>query len=899
MFFSCDSTGEQRVVKCLTCLLPLGVARGDRLPNTDELEVCLGKYEEFLAREQQSASALCSPEYRTKPEDSCFEKYIKMSMNLLCIISDLITQHQAKRVEHPMFSIQAERGFSFLHQLVLSILLDHSWDHTWQPLIASCIPPLQKILCHPGMTHYLISSSSLWIKLLLSLAEYQKQTQQKSYEASPENIFEIAGTPPHKEEENKRNVEYGPIVESLISSYSIQDAFERLMEILQFPPPPANSHSLSLQIHQKINRRVGIFLSLQLLRAGGIKAAVMYLIESNSESQNLVVDICCRVICKRPSFIPEAEWMNNYATQLKPMIVSSSRDNSLFSKIIWAITARLIELYPNSSAQFILNPITRPLRVYRDQFEVTNELDTPSVSESDMEGCIAFLWKLVCLHNPSQAVYQALTPLIPPLFRLYCFIEKTVLFMKKHVSEILRAYFSISSESSAMFKALIVPSSNDFCSHLDLRVNFAAGENGGVILRPVSGEQRDTLREAECITKLLKSCKNEELEGNLFIELLNELQVVPEHDERYLTLFQWLVQMLDEFGENILKNTVQVCTFLKAILNNKDEKILAISLAIISALLSGTTKLKEEEIILIYELEPELERIEMNYPDLSELASELRTKILVNDKASWVVPDEVESRSESIESLQRILQELSDPLLPVRGHGLIALRRLVLARNKEADANLQKILSIFRNQLDDNDTYIYGGAINGLTALGDVYPKEIIPILAQQAADTSRSVEQRLKVNESLLKISQRCGETLPFHVDPLIHTFLLACRDNDRTIRASGLSNIAELCKMLRFGLHPYLEEIVECVFALSTTDREVEVKRGCIFVLYLLLEGLGVDSFEMIPDHLAQVQKMIIQAMRDNDAVTCYHGERAHSYFKQIITFTPEEQKSPFHIL
>ena len=60
--------------------------------------------------------------------------------------------------------------------------------------------------------------------------------------------------------------------------------------------------------------------------------------------------------------------------------------------------------------------------------------------------------------------------------------------------------------------------------------------------------------------------------------------------------------------------------------------------------------------------------------------------------------------------------------------------------------------------------YIYGGAINGLTALGDVYPKEIIPILAQQAADTSRSVEQRLKVNESLLKISQRCGETLPFH---------------------------------------------------------------------------------------------------------------------------------------
>lgn len=60
--------------------------------------------------------------------------------------------------------------------------------------------------------------------------------------------------------------------------------------------------------------------------------------------------------------------------------------------------------------------------------------------------------------------------------------------------------------------------------------------------------------------------------------------------------------------------------------------------------------------------------------------------------------------------------------------------------------------------------YIYYGAIGGLQALGDVYPKEIIPVLAKQASDTSRSVEQRLKVNEALLIISKRCGDTLSFH---------------------------------------------------------------------------------------------------------------------------------------
>ena len=119
-------------------------------------------------------------------------------------------------------------------------------------------------------------------------------------------------------------------------------------------------------------------------------------------------------------------------------------------------------------------------------------------------------------------------------------------------------------------------------------------------------------------------------------------------------------------------------------------------------------KLKQEEIILIYDLEPEIEVIEMNYPELAELASDLRTKILVNDKSAWVKSDDEDEIIENngIENLDTILKDLSDPLLPVRGHGLIALRRLVLARNPDADKNLQKILSIFRNQLDDNDTLV-------------------------------------------------------------------------------------------------------------------------------------------------------------------------------------------------
>lgn len=137
---------------------------------------------------------------------------------------------------------------------------------------------------------------------------------------------------------------------------------------------------------------------------------------------------------------------------------------------------------------------------------------------------------------------------------------------------------------------------------------------------------------------------------------------------------------------------------------------------------------------------------------------------MAHDKKAWVVVESDEPSNSSIEGLSEILKCLSDPLLPVRGHGLIALRRLVLSKHPDAQANFQRILTIFQTQLSDEDTYIYLSAIDGLTALGDVYPKEIIPILTSQFLQGHQTVEVRLKISESLLKIAQRCGETLPLH---------------------------------------------------------------------------------------------------------------------------------------
>lgn len=135
--------------------------------------------------------------------------------------------------------------------------------------------------------------------------------------------------------------------------------------------------------------------------------------------------------------------------------------------------------------------------------------------------------------------------------------------------------------------------------------------------------------------------------------------------------------------------------------------------------------------------------------------------------------------------------------------------------------------------------------------------------------------------------------------MEPLVHSFLNACKDSDCTIRASGLSNLAEICKILRYGLHPYLEEIISCVSSISRFDNDVQVKRGCIFLIYLLLEGLGVESFQIIPDHFGMVQDTISRYLTDNDAVVCFHAENAKKYLNEIITWQPEPIVSPLHII
>ncbi len=62
-------------------------------------------------------------------------------------------------------------------------------------------------------------------------------------------------------------------------------------------------------------------------------------------------------------------------------------------------------------------------------------------------------------------------------------------------------------------------------------------------------------------------------------------------------------------------------------------------------------------------------------------------------------------------------------------------------------------------------------------------------------------------------------GPLAPHHKRPLLDAFLRGARDPDAFVRASSLSNLGELCALLRYSIDPVLHEVhysqISCSFS------------------------------------------------------------------------------------
>lgn len=135
------------------------------------------------------------------------------------------------------------------------------------------------------------------------------------------------------------------------------------------------------------------------------------------------------------------------------------------------------------------------------------------------------------------------------------------------------------------------------------------------------------------------------------------------------------------------------------------------------------------------------------------------------------------------DTYQQALKLLQDPILPVRAHGLVLLRQLIVPlKGKPAPpldpALVPAILSIFLQSVQEDDSYIFLNAVQGLVAMVDRLGRDIMKGLMDVYAGGllegrpnsgmgKAELDKRVRVGEALSQSISKCGDALGLYGRP------------------------------------------------------------------------------------------------------------------------------------
>lgn len=598
-------------------------------------------------------------------------------------------------------------------------------------------------------------------------------------------------------------------------------------------------------------------LTRTLVRAGGVEALLQHALgaEDPEVGRRFV-----SLIAAPPKSLPPAHYFGSVGSQLvrilhlKAQRVESQEELERLQGLALQVAAQLVSRGSLFRDHFF-SKIVRPLEALSRKELV---LDQVLAEESEIALMVQDLGRLTAQAS-HRNLYLCLAPHINTLFRLAAFAFQMRSFLVTQVEEILVKFFA--AEGSQRLLALIFgPEANETA---DLVPAFAPGGTGGVVIRAAARSESSAKARADSLANLLNRLADARLKGDVFVELFARITdqqagPAPGPAETWLLLFEQLASR----PEALLRDNVQVLAVLRSALASQSPESSVLVLQILEHFLASRPTLPSEIVMMVLDLLPLLRELPATDPALRD-----RVCSLIRGR-SWeeAAPPHTEPAHEY--SLREILQEVRDPLLPVRAHGLLRLRRLVLRRDEQALRNLDKIFALFEAQSHESEAFVFLAAVQGLAALADLYPAEVVPRLTRLAAQETD--EQRLRLTEAVILVAERCGELLPHHIDLFLPYFLHQLASEAATLRASALSGLGTLCELLRYSLGRFLPTVLE---ALQPRLREGDdlVRRAAVFVLVQIVRGLPDHS----PAVLLQLRPLLLAAAAASDPVAQAQAE------------------------
>ncbi|KAL4242026.1 Tango6 family protein [Abortiporus biennis] len=257
----------------------------------------------------------------------------------------------------------------------------------------------------------------------------------------------------------------------------------------------------------------------------------------------------------------------------------------------------------------------------------------------------------------------------------------------------------------------------------------------------------------------------------------------------------------------------------------------------------------------------------------ARLASSSITSSSTSHSKRTLSAGDEEEEDKSTEIYQQALKLLQDPILPVRAHGLLLLRELFSSSaNENASSKGKKpkgkrrinealipgILSIFLQSIQDDDSYIYLNAVQGLAAMvhgpsssvssvtstssREGYGKEVLRGLVREYSNglglagggvigkmSKDELDVKIRIGEALGQVIRRCGDILPDYASIIIPTLLSIFHSSNipTTLRTSSLSLLAQCSTTNSLALIPYAIDLINGVVDLLQMESVPLVER------------------------------------------------------------------------
>ena len=115
------------------------------------------------------------------------------------------------------------------------------------------------------------------------------------------------------------------------------------------------------------------------------------------------------------------------------------------------------------------------------------------------------------------------------------------------------------------------------------------------------------------------------------------------------------------------------------------------------------------------------------YPDSINQSLNYNRSMLASSSSNNSIfhfSNKTNSSNKSVSDCRTAMEDLCSPLLPIRGHALLSLSRLLDSRDPETMRHRGKLLALFEHNLKDDDSYIYLTAVEGLVCLCDAFPEK-------------------------------------------------------------------------------------------------------------------------------------------------------------------------------